>query len=78
MKVSVKVPKVGLTVEEATVAEWFKAVGDRVEQEETIASVEADKATYEIPAPAAGVLEEIRVPSGETVEVGSVIAVIRT
>ncbi|MEQ9257708.1 MAG: biotin/lipoyl-containing protein [Roseovarius sp.] len=78
MKVSVKVPKVGLTVEEATVAEWLKSVGDRVEHEETIASVEADKATYEIPAPAAGVLEEIRVESGETVEVGSVIAVIRT
>ncbi len=76
MSTEVKVPTLGESVTEATIGQWFKKAGDTVAQDETIAELETDKVTVEVPAPAAGVLSEILVKEGETVEVGALIAVI--
>ncbi|MEX6508313.1 2-oxoglutarate dehydrogenase complex dihydrolipoyllysine-residue succinyltransferase [Jiella sp. M17.18] len=76
MSTDIKVPTLGESVTEATVGQWFKQPGDRVELDETIAELETDKVTVEVPAPAAGVLQDITVQAGETVEVGAVIGAI--
>ncbi len=73
MSTEIKVPTLGESVTEATIGQWFKKAGDRVEIDETIAELETDKVTVEVPAPAAGVLEDIAVKEGETVEVGAVL-----
>jgi 2-oxoglutarate dehydrogenase E2 component (dihydrolipoamide succinyltransferase) len=72
----VLMPQLGETVAEGTVAVWRKRVGDRVELDEILADIETDKAAVEIPAGAAGVLTEILVLDGETVDVGTVLAII--
>ena len=76
MKVKVKVPRLGLTVEEATVMEWHKQVGDAVEAGEVIGVIEADKATVERESPATGILTEIIGEIGETYEIGAALAVL--
>ena len=73
MSTEIKVPTLGESVTEATIGQWFKKPGDRVEMDETLAELETDKVTVEVPAPAAGVLQDIAVPEGETVAVGTVI-----
>jgi len=74
---NVLMPQLGETVAEGTVAAWHKAVGDTVAKNEILLDVETDKAATEVPAPIAGVITEIRVPEGQTVDVGAVLAVIR-
>src|SRR5579875_3829717 len=69
-------PQLGETVTEGTVTRWFKAVGDTVARDEPLFEVSTDKVDSEVPSPAAGTLAEIRVPEGETVDVGTVLAVI--
>jgi pyruvate dehydrogenase E2 component (dihydrolipoamide acetyltransferase) len=69
-------PQLGETVTEGTVTRWMKAVGDTVERDEPLFEVSTDKVDSEVPSPAAGVLTEILVPEGETVEVGVKLAVI--
>jgi len=69
-------PQLGETVAEGTVAVWHKQVGDTVAVDEILADVETDKAAIEIPAAVAGVLKSILVLDGDTVEVGTVLAVI--
>jgi pyruvate/2-oxoglutarate dehydrogenase complex dihydrolipoamide acyltransferase (E2) component len=76
MKVTVKVPRLGLTVEEAIVMEWHKQVGDKVEAGEVIGVIEADKATVELESPATGTLTEIIGKIGETYEIGEPLAVL--
>ncbi|MBO0663495.1 2-oxoglutarate dehydrogenase complex dihydrolipoyllysine-residue succinyltransferase [Jiella sp. MQZ9-1] len=76
MATEIKVPTLGESVTEATIGQWFKKPGDRVELDETIAELETDKVTVEVPAPAAGVLSDIAAQEGETVEVGAVIGAI--
>ncbi|MFC1464590.1 MAG: biotin/lipoyl-containing protein [Candidatus Brachytrichaceae bacterium NZ_4S206] len=76
MAVEVILPKWGLTMEEGMVAEWRKQEGDIVAEDEIIADVETDKITNELPAPASGIIAKILVAAGETVEVGTVLAVI--
>ncbi|MFN3982467.1 MAG: biotin/lipoyl-containing protein, partial [Caldilinea sp.] len=76
MAVEVILPKWGLTMEEGTVSEWRKQEGDAVAEDEIIADVETDKITNELPAPASGIIAKILVAAGETVEVGTVLAVI--
>lgn len=76
MAVEVILPKWGLTMEEGTVSEWRKQEGDAVAEDEIIADVETDKITNELPAPASGVIARILVAAGETVEVGTVLALI--
>ncbi|MCT8161278.1 2-oxoglutarate dehydrogenase complex dihydrolipoyllysine-residue succinyltransferase [Pseudoruegeria sp. SHC-113] len=74
--VDVMVPTLGESVSEATVATWFKAVGDTVAQDEMLCELETDKVSVEVPAPAAGVLTEIVAPEGTTVEASAKLAVI--
>ena len=76
MSESVKMPALGESVTEGTVSSWLKAVGDTVEADEPLLEVATDKVDTEVPAPVSGTLLEIRVPEDETVEVGTVLAVI--
>src|SRR3974390_2291593 len=69
-------PQLGETVTEGTITRWMKAVGDQVERDEPLFEVSTDKVDSEVPSPAAGILSEILVPEGETVEVGVRLAVI--
>ncbi len=75
-EVEVRVPASGESVTEADIGEWLKKEGDTVTQDEPIVSLETDKAAMDVPAPTAGVLKEIKVKEGETVEVGALIAII--
>ncbi len=76
MKIKVEVPRLGLTVEDATMMEWHKQVGDAVEAGEVIGVIEADKATVELESPATGILSEIIGEIGETYEIGAPLAVL--
>ena len=69
-------PQLGETVAEGKVASWFKSVGDRVAAGEALLEIETDKVTMEVQATEAGVLSEIKVSAGETVPVGTVLAVL--
>ncbi len=73
MATEIKVPTLGESVTEATVAKWFKKVGDTVEADEPLLELETDKVTLEVPAPKAGVLTEIVAEEGAEVEVGAVL-----
>jgi 2-oxoglutarate dehydrogenase E2 component (dihydrolipoamide succinyltransferase) len=72
----VTMPQLGETVTEGTITKWFKQVGDHVAEDEVLFEVSTDKVDSEVPSPAAGYLSEIRVPEGDTVDVGVVLAVI--
>jgi len=72
----VRVPTLGESVTEATVATWFKKPGDAVAVDEMLCELETDKVTVEVPAPAAGVLGEIVAAEGDTVGVDALLAVI--
>ena len=65
----VRVPTLGESVTEATVATWFKKPGDAVAQDEMLCELETDKVTVEVPSPAAGTLADIVAAEGETVGV---------
>src|SRR3984957_5600647 len=69
-------PQLGETVTEGTITRWLKQVGDSVAEDEVLFEVSTDKVDSEVPSPAAGVLSEILVPEGETVDVGTRLAVI--
>jgi pyruvate/2-oxoglutarate dehydrogenase complex dihydrolipoamide acyltransferase (E2) component len=74
--ITVKLPKFGLTMEEATINEWSVAVGEPVAQGQTIATIESEKVEIELPSPAGGIVAEHLVQVGETVPVGSPVAVV--
>jgi pyruvate/2-oxoglutarate dehydrogenase complex dihydrolipoamide acyltransferase (E2) component len=76
VKVKIKVPRLGLTVEDAVVMEWHKKVGDAVEAGDVIGVIEADKATVELESPASGTITEIIGEVGETYVVGEALAVL--
>src|SRR6185369_9646558 len=76
MSVEVVMPQMGESITEGTVSKWLKAVGDKIEKDEPILEISTDKVDAEVPSPGAGVLLEIRAQEGETVEVGTVVAVI--
>ena len=69
MATEIRVPTLGESVTEATVGQWFKKSGDAVAVDEPLVELETDKVTIEVPAPSAGVLSEIVVNEGDTVEV---------
>ncbi|MFN4089830.1 MAG: biotin/lipoyl-containing protein, partial [Alphaproteobacteria bacterium] len=73
MATDIKVPALGESVTEATVARWIKQAGDTVAADEPLVELETDKVTLEVPAPSAGVLSEILVAEGENVEVGALL-----
>ena len=70
----VRVPTLGESVTEATVATWFKKPGDAVAQDEMLCELETDKVTVEVPSPAAGTLGDIVAVEGETVGVDALLA----
>ena len=73
MTIEITVPELGESIAEATVAKWFKKVGDPIAVDETLLELETDKVTLEVPAPSAGVLQEILVIDGTNVEVGAIL-----
>ncbi len=76
MPTPVLMPQMGESIAEGTIVRWMKKVGDHVDRDEPLFEISTDKVDAEIPAPAAGVLLEIRVAEGETVPVESVVGVI--
>jgi 2-oxoglutarate dehydrogenase E2 component (dihydrolipoamide succinyltransferase) len=77
-KVEVIMPQMGESIAEGTLTRWMKAVGDEVERDEDLFEISTDKVDADIPSPAQGVLAEILVQEGETVEVNTVVATIET
>src|SRR5258708_16958501 len=76
MTIEIKVPTLGESVTEATVAKWLKQPGEAIERDEPVVELETDKVTLEVPAPAAGILGEIRAAAGSNVPVGAVLGTI--
>ncbi|HST15336.1 MAG TPA: 2-oxoglutarate dehydrogenase, E2 component, dihydrolipoamide succinyltransferase [Gaiellaceae bacterium] len=72
--VDVVMPQMGVSVSEGTITKWSKSVGDTIEADETLLEISTDKVDTEVPSPASGVVTEILVQEGETVEVGTVLA----
>jgi len=75
--VEVEIPQMGESVAEGEIGEWLVKVGDQVKVDDPLVEVETDKAAVEVPSPVNGVIEEQLVASGDTVEVGTVIARVR-
>lgn len=77
-RIEVKMPKMGESITEGTIVQWVKNIGDYVSLDETLLEIATDKVDSEVPAPEAGVLVEILVKEGETVDVGVPIAILET
>jgi pyruvate dehydrogenase E2 component (dihydrolipoamide acetyltransferase) len=69
-------PQMGESIFEGTITKWLKKVGDTVQRDEPLFEISTDKVDAEIPSPAAGVLTEIKVPEGSTVQINTVVAVL--
>ncbi|MCI0656842.1 MAG: 2-oxo acid dehydrogenase subunit E2 [Acidobacteria bacterium] len=78
MKVEVIMPQMGESIQEGTVVKWLKKPGDKVKRDEPILEISTDKVDAEIPSPAAGVLSEIKIGEGKTVEIKTVLGTIDT
>src|SRR5438477_13001604 len=76
MSTDVVMPQMGESIAEGTIVRWIKKIGDKVDRDEPLFEISTDKVDAEIPAPAAGVVTEIRHKEGETVPVNTVVAVI--
>src|SRR5215472_13787832 len=76
MPVDVIMPQMGESIFEGTITKWLKKPGEKVERDEPLFEISTDKVDAEIPAPAAGVLKEIKVGEGQTVPIQTVVAVI--
>ena len=76
MPVNVVMPQMGESIFEGTVTKWLKKIGEKVERDEPLFEISTDKVDAEIPAPSAGVLKEIKVKEGETVEINTVVAIL--
>src|SRR5919108_2225867 len=72
--IDVVMPQMGVSVSEGTITKWLKNVGDTVEADESLLEISTDKVDTEVPSPASGVVSEILVQEGETVEVGTLLA----
>ena len=77
-RVEVIMPQMGESIVEGTVSRWLKEVGDEIKRDEPILEISTDKVDAEIPSPADGILAEIKVSEGETVEIQTVVAVLET
>ena len=78
MIVDVLMPKMGESITEGTILEWYKKVGDVIEEDETLLEIGTDKVDSEIPSPSAGVISELLANPNDVVDVGKVIARINT
>ena len=76
MAANVIMPQMGESIFEGTITKWLRKVGDSVTRDEPLFEISTDKVDSEIPAPASGILSEIRVKEGETVQINTVVAVI--
>ena len=76
MPVNVVMPQMGESIFEGTVTKWLKKVGEKVERDEPLFEISTDKVDAEIPAPAAGVLKEIKVKEGQTVQINTVVGIL--
>jgi 2-oxoglutarate dehydrogenase E2 component (dihydrolipoamide succinyltransferase) len=76
MTIEVKVPQLPESVADATLVAWHKSPGDKVSRDENLADLETDKVVLEVPAPADGVLKEIRISDGTTVTAGDILAIL--
>ncbi len=76
MRISLKLAKVGMSMQEATIAKWHKSPGDSFAAGDVLYEIETEKVTQEVTAPGAGKLLEVAVPAGQTVEVGGVVCVV--
>ncbi len=76
MRVSLKLSRVGMSMQEATIAKWHKAPGEAFAAGDVLYEIETEKVTQEVTAPAGGRLVEVLVPQGQTVEVGGVVCVV--
>ncbi len=72
----VVMPQMGVSVSEGTVTKWLRQVGDAIGRDEPLLEISTDKVDTEVPSPAEGVVTQILVQEGETVEVGTVLAII--
>jgi len=76
MKVQVKLPRIGMSMEEATIVSWLKAPGDSFKAGDPLYEIETEKVTQTVEATTEGTLLEIRAPAGETVQVGEIVCVV--
>jgi 2-oxoglutarate dehydrogenase E2 component (dihydrolipoamide succinyltransferase) len=76
MPTDVVMPQMGESIFEGTITKWLKKPGDKVQRDEPLFEISTDKVDAEIPAPASGILQEINVPEGSTVQVNTVVGVI--
>src|SRR5215210_7296570 len=74
--VDVVMPQMGVSVSEGTITKWLKQEGDTIEADEPLLEISTDKVDTEVPSPGSGVVTQILVPEGTTVEVGTKLAVI--
>ena len=72
----VRLPHLGEGIEKANISYWHKSVGDSVKEKEDLVELVTDKATFNMPSPASGVLKEILVQEGDEVKVGQTLAII--
>lgn len=76
MSTKVIMPQMGESIFEGTITKWLKKVGDKIERDEPLFEISTDKVDSEIPAPAAGIVGQILVPEGKTVQINTVVAII--
>src|ERR671928_1388508 len=73
-----KMPKLGESVTEGTIGKWLKKPGDKVNKYDLLVEVQTDKVNTEIPSPVSGTLKEVKVEEGQTVPIGTLLAVFDT
>src|SRR5438309_9199678 len=73
-----KMPKLGESVTEGTIGKWLKQPGEKVDKYDLLVEVQTDKVNTEIPSPVAGTLKEVKVQEGETVPIGTLLAIFDT
>ncbi|MBW7858561.1 MAG: dihydrolipoamide succinyltransferase, partial [Leptonema sp. (in: Bacteria)] len=76
MSLEIKVPPMGESISEATVADWHKQAGDSVSTGDILVELETDKVTMEVPCPVNGVLKEIKFQTNDIVKVDDVLAIV--
>src|SRR5207302_9240100 len=76
MPTEVLMPQMGESITEGTLTKWLKKVGDKVERDEPLFEISTDKVDAEIPSPAEGTLQEVKISEGATVKINTVVAVI--
>lgn len=78
MKVQLKLTRVGMNMEEASIVQWLKKPGEAFSAGETLYIIETEKVSQEVTAPGSGTMVEIRVPEGDVAQVGDVVCVVDT